>query len=430
VTDLALRPSTIEYTPHCLERMEEMSVSAEEVEAVLEHPDLDRPSKEHPDRQMATKGRLVVVYQPRPYRCHLAITTYWAKTDDRSEGPSTHVPVRPSNRVFLEKLALWGCTPGRRRGDLLRMRAPDGTLFEVRPPMFSQGNSAYMIRDAYAALGVTAEQFWSRETKVRPRREPVRVERTPLRSAGKKTPASPVVVRYLKAGAPLAPAPEPDPVDRLLAFRDGEPEPAAKARPQPNRGSRHSQVLDWFKLRPASAYDAAAIAEDVEFDIQFVRLACAKLCRDGLLQRVTRGHYRLAVIDENDTDRRLAEINAELATTDDMLRRADLIQERIELLHLHQPEVVDDIIDDLDEAYETYDETYDETHDDPASTGTGLASTVPVEAEPTHPVLVDYEDEIDSLLALIAPEGLQGEHQVAVARWREATRNLFDHLHA
>lgn len=224
----------------------------------------------------------------------------------------------------------------------------------------------------------------------------------------------PVVITTYRAAetdersGPSAPAPtEDDPAARLLAFRDAKPRPAARR--QPKRGSAPGCVLDWFKLRPGTACDSAAVAENVEFDIQVVRNACAKLCRDGLLQRVTRGRYRLGVIDESETDRRLAEINAELAATGDLLRRADLIQERIGLLHLDQP----DVVDDIDDFYL------------PAPTG----SLTPVEALTGGSVLFDYEEEIDSLLALIAPAGVHGHHEVAVARWREATRDLFDHLH-
>lgn len=383
MTDLALRSDQVEVTPFAWSRIHEMKLELAEVLAALDHPEVDAPLPSKDGRRMAKSGRLLVLYAEKP-GARRVITVAWADAETETafddldmgssagEAGSSVAEAGPSSRmneIFLSQLKLWGCTEGRRNGEWLMVRAPNGQMLRVRPPDHLDQTPAVVAERAYQLLGVSAEVFWSRMTRVRQPRE---------RLFAPKPESS---------GAAPSPARRPQaksvgPVTDLF--------PKRFAPKQPRRRSRNERVLVFFKTRPGATFDASTVADALDLDRSAVSLVLAALARDGQLDRVARGRYRLATsVDE--PGGRLSEINAELLTTSDPLRRVELIQERI------------DVMAQLD-------------------------SLVPEGKQASSFVADPIDEDLDALVALVAPDGIPAQHAEAMEEWRETTRALIEKL--
>jgi hypothetical protein len=387
MTDLAFRSDQVEVSPFAWSRIREMGLDVAEVFEVLEHPEVDAPLPSKDDRRMAKAGQLLVLYSKKASGRRV-ITVAWADperetvfADDLEMGSAADVagpslaeaePSSGMNEIFLSQLKLWGCTEGRRTGDWMTVRAPNGQMLRVRPPDSIDSTPPVVAERAYQVLGVSAEVFWSRMTKVRPPRERLFAPKPkPKKSDGSSAPE------------PVRPPERVGPVVDLFPKRF-----AAK---KPKRRSRIEDVLMFFRIRPGATFDALSVADALEFDVSSVSVAVAKLAREGKLDRVSRGRYRLAMSTDDPTSR-LAEINAELVSTSDPLRRVELIQERIEVMAR-----LDGAVPDGEQQSSTF-------------------------------VTDPWEDEIDALVELLAPNGVTDEHLDAVEKWRSDTRALIERL--
>lgn len=79
--------TTCTFSFHAAERMMQMGVTAEEVVDALADPETTyRSSLRHddPERRIATRGRLAVVYSDVT---HHVITVLWNRADSREDGP-------------------------------------------------------------------------------------------------------------------------------------------------------------------------------------------------------------------------------------------------------------------------------------------------------------------------------------------------------
>ncbi len=298
---------TVEISDHARKRMAEMFVDDDEVIDAVLHPDLNQPAldPDNPNRRIATKGRIRAVYAHEDNHRLVVCTVVWEGTRSRADGPPTTVPNKPSNRVFIDKLQLWGCSVGRKRGDLLQMRTPGGHLLQVRPAGIKKGNSSHTLIEAYKSLGVSAEEFWSRTEKVRLPRE--RLHAVP--------------------SALAAPPPaEPDPVKRLVAFRDGEPDdakavatveettPSKTTAPEPTLTSHAGRVLAYYRGHPGETPAIADVAKAIGLRQVSTSNSAAELARLGLLERTGRGLYRYRRWGESDAAKEEAQRNLEWAT--------------------------------------------------------------------------------------------------------------------
>lgn len=267
-----------------------MRVDEPEVVDAVREPEVDQPDNGHGGR-IAVKGRLKVVYRVDDGK-RVVLTVLWEGTGDRSEGPLTHVPNKPSNRVFIEKLELWGCTIGRKRSDWVQIRTPGGRLLEVRPAGYSKGNPAKTLIEAYRSLGVSAEEFWARTVKVRPQRERVH--------------AAPADLKF--------PRHTPEPT---------EPEPAPASavdekRP-PQIDSIGGRVFAYYRGHPGEICDVEMVARDLGIEPRRVKQSLYFLHRDGHLEKVGALRYRYRRWGE--TDAAKASARADLAYAVDPANR-------------------------------------------------------------------------------------------------------------
>lgn len=381
LTDLALRPSAgeVRITTHAWARIAVMKVSPAQVIDTVENPAVDIPNF---NDRMATKGRLTVVYSI-DHGKRIVQTVRWSGAETgyeewedrfRPEPLLPECPAEPTaNGVLLAKLELWGCNEGRRSDDFVHVRTPSGTVVRIRPAAHLKETSPATIDRLCELLGVGAEEFWTRTTKVRPPRERLFAPRPQARRLKAVEVDDPI--EQLRALARATPVPKP--------------RPAQSKRGRP-RGQASLAVIAYFEDRPGAVHSIEAVADSIGLDQSPVRKACGDLCRDGRLIRVARGRYQLTE-EMDEAERRLSEINRELASTEDVLRRAGLVRERIALL-----------------------------------TGSSLAGAESEPAPARASTTYDFTDEIDLLFELIAPNGVPDQHADVVARWRRASRNLYE----
>lgn len=86
-------------------------------------------------------------------------------------GTDTVVPTHPSNRSFISMLRAWGIEV-EEGGDKWRAKMPDGNNLVVMPPHIHDGNPSAVFTEAYHALDVSAEQFWSGPVADKPTTSP------------------------------------------------------------------------------------------------------------------------------------------------------------------------------------------------------------------------------------------------------------------
>lgn len=254
-------------TRHARERMTEMGLDELEVIDAVENPERTEPDRLHADRRLAIKGRLRVVYAPDGDRTSVC-TVLWHDAASREEGPKTPVPNLPSNRAVYDQLRLWGCTPGRRRPDRVRMRTPTGQLIDIRPPGFDLYNTTAELTAVYRSLGVTAERFWAQTMPVRWPRE---------RSMPRLSPTS----------------------KENSLTNEAKPKSTAA---MPSLGSQAGRVLAYYRAHPNEIVPIDQVAEAVSLHRNLINAAQATLVAAGLLERVTTGRYRWSG-EQNDADR-------------------------------------------------------------------------------------------------------------------------------
>lgn len=416
LTDLALRPTTatptgLEISSHAWSRIAELKLDVEEVMAAVDEPEHDVPFK---GRRLATKGRVTVWYDWLADGRKIACTVLWAgrETDYRvwADGADPLVvvpeagtepveeptgPPSAMNEIFLSQLELWGGVRGRLVNGYVHV-VLNGVQLRVRPAGHPVETPAAVADKAYALLGVTPETFWSRTTRLRPPRERLFAPRA-------KAPVVATPRRVVANGR--TPVPETEAFRFAVAAAvdaAGQPcaKPGAKAgRKRRKLSGRAAQILGYFRERPGAILDMADVADEIEADIQAVRLGCSALCRAGYLQRVRRGGYRYIDTSASDDEQLLASINEELLETNDPLRRVELIQERIELMaQLDEGPVAGTAVRTV-----------------PARRRFGMADS-------------DYDDTLDALMALVAPDGVKACHADAVDRWLDLTRDLIEEL--
>lgn len=252
-----------------------MGLDDDEILDALERPEMVLPDVEHDDRRIAVKGRLRVVYAdtPDPVVC----TVLWNGQPSREAGPTTAVPNRVSNRALLDKLDLWGCNTGRRRGDFLQVRTPTGHLIEVRPADSTRPNPAKVTDDIYRLLAVSPETFWSRTTRVRPTRP--RIHAVP-------SPTPPV---SSSPEPPLSTAPQPH----------RAPTPKDRGR---GLGAGSKAVLDYFAAHPGEYLTARQVADAAGIPVKKTENAIGTLHRRDVLTKVAHGTYVYAVVDDEAAD--------------------------------------------------------------------------------------------------------------------------------
>jgi len=395
MTDLALRPEVaVQLTPHAWARLKEMGLRLDDVMVALAEPEFDRPDQWDPTRRKAKREKVEVLYSVEGDQ-RIVITVLWSgeasgyerweQRDDPQSRADTALerllepvpepsPVEGSsamNGIFLSQLALWGCTEGRRNADWVHVRTPGGTLIKVRPAGHRSETKAEVADRAYELLGVTPEQFWSRTTKVRGPRERLFAPR-PVRTP---RPVEPVTQLFEQR----------EPVTSTVTKRK-----RGRGRP---RGAATEAVLDFFESRPTAVLGLRDLAEQLGIDQEACRRSVAGLSRSGRLLRLGRNRYQLASTAGSESERRLAQINSELASTTDLLRRMDLIEERLGLLTEMSP--------------------------------SGADPPVP---EGERFVADGHSDEIDVLLELLAPDGVPHRHVDAAERWRNATKAFIEEL--
>lgn len=275
--------------------MAQMHVDEPEVFDTVREPEVDKPDGQGNDNRIARKGRIAVVYEPEGNRKKV-VTVLWEGRDDRSEGPPTHVPNKPSNRVFLDKLQLWGCTVGRKRSDWVQVRTPNGQILEVRPAGYSKGNPARTLVEGYRAVGASAEEFWARTTKVRPPRE--RVHAAP---SDFKFPRDP-------AGSSGPPPPEPA----------GSPAPNGH-KPLPDIDTVSGRVMAYYRAYANEVPKVDVVARELGVEVDRVKAVLYFLAADGHLQKVGPNQYTHKVWGQ--TDAHKAKAQADLAYATDPVNR-------------------------------------------------------------------------------------------------------------
>lgn len=387
MADLALHPPTsVDIATHAWARISEMKLTLADVVEAVTAPDHDRAHSKLQSRRLATKGGVTAVYSEVGGGRKLIHTVVKAgkehsygwhhDTPEQIEAPADTEQLRTMNDILLEKLKLWGCHEGRRSSDFVHILFPGGAKLRVRPAEHLMETTSATADRIYELLGVTPEAFWSRTTKVRLPRERIHVPRS-----GQRVDPKPAEVTHLFGSNP------PDPVERLRAFRDAGPR--KRGRPPKGTVTYAAALLDFFEQRPGAPFGVDALADAVGIGRGAVLSTCSTLHRQGRIERVGRGRYQLA--DEWDaTDRRLAEINSELANAGDVLRRMDLIEERALLLR---------------------------------------GSPTDVGSEPSTSVgTADLDDEIDSIIDLIAPGGVPDHLSGQAAQCRDAIRSFITQL--
>jgi hypothetical protein len=281
---------------HARQRIDEMSVDETEVINAIREAEITQPTPAGPGRRVAIKGRLRVVYARHPTETSV-ITVVWQNRYARSDGPMTPVPNQPSNRSVHDKMILWGCTPGRRRGDYLQMRTPTGELIEVRPPGIGGTNSSRTLSEVYRLLRVSAEVFWNRTEKVRPPRE--RIHATP---------------------SALTPPADPPPKPKEIDMSAVPSNPTSPAAPEPPPLSSHTgRVLAYFRAHPGVVVPLADLRRPLGLDAKQIQNSAAFLARDGHLQRAGRGEYKYLRWGESDAAK--AQAQKDLAWVTDPANR-------------------------------------------------------------------------------------------------------------
>lgn len=475
----------IDISPHARKRMQEMLVDDTEVLDTVEHPEVDKPSMQEPDRRLAKKGRLCVVYASGKDRRTVCTVLWDNKTNGvRADGPASHVPNQISNRAFHEKLLLWGCTGGRKRGDLLYMRTPGGDQLSIRPPGYRAGNSAKAIIGAYRSLGVSAEEFWARTEKIRPPRE--RVHATPAALAAIPTKETPVT------------APEPQPT-------------AQPTTTPPRLTSTAGRVYAYYRGHPGETPSSDQVAEALHLTVHAAINAAGALHRNGHLERVGPGQYRYRRWGE--TEAAKAQAQRDLAAvldpanlppppakatrkrrlggaaqavldfyqaqpgviiksptiakaTGHNVKTVQNAQQRLHQSGILQrgdkrghyfysekpapdgptpPELIDDPIQRLAAIQRRIDSERDQPADEPAqptetpvadevapvtrpvTTVAAVDSWVPASlAVPPAPDPVDLDDEIDTVFELLVPGRIKARHFILAQRWYAATQELLE----
>lgn len=397
MTDVVSRPAQAQspmddLSPHVWARTSEMQIGVGDVYDTLDHPETDVPA--HYNRRLACKGRIGVVYKVVGDR-KVVVTvlpklTAYAHYARGADGGAVLIepepeaaqqdmvergPLAPSmNQLFLDQLELWGATFGRRHDAWVYVRMPGGGQLAVRPAGYTEDTTTDTAEKAYRMLGVSAKQFWQRTTKARTPRERVYVP-PPGRSRATNGNGN----GQAKTGR------------RVKLVEPAKPAKTGRRGPT-KAGSAADKILQYFRSRPGEQLDFATVADATGIEVQIVRLRCGVLAKKGLLQRVGWGNYRSGWIEGGDeTDQRMADINKELASTTDLVRRVELIQARIELLN---------------------------------GPGTVRIGGFSIDEDDVDPL----DAEIDRLLDQLAPDGIGETHRDAAQRWRETTKAFIAEL--
>jgi hypothetical protein len=443
----------ITISPHAQRRMNEMLVDETEVIDAVTAPELDAPDKDNEGRRVAVKGRLRVVHVPQGDD-QVVCTVLWQGKASRAEGPTTSVPNNISNRAFYEKLILWGCNTGRKRGDMIYIRTPKGDQLRIRPPGYSAGNSKIAISGAYKSLGVSAEEFWARTEPVKPARE--RLHATP--GALKSVPS----VKEATVAAPARP----------------------KVPSAPKLDTQVGRVYAYLRGYPGVETTTATIAQGTGLTHAATANSTQWLVAQGHIERTRVGHFRYRRWGESEAARKQAAENlawvtdpANFAQPQAAIRRAvspptqpgkpRMGRRMKEMLAIYQKrpgeiirpiEISERLGISIRRASQSAaalvnsgylakgdkrghyfypapaDTPEPEQPDEPTTVDVGPVDVSPAVEAPPTPVReasvvaapASLDDEIDTFLELLVPGGLRARHFDIGHRWYLVTRELLE----